>query len=116
MVKKIKYYSEEDTRDLRLALEDRVLNWSKVTTKKMFGCPCYQVMGKIFIFLVTKGIVITQLTEVEIDDLSQKYETGFFQAGKKIVKKWIRLSIEPNDLDKIMSYVRKSYESALQNK
>jgi len=90
VVKKIKYYSEEDTRDLRLALEDRVLNWSKVTTKKMFGCPCYQVMGKIFIFLVTKGIVITQLTEVEIDDLSQKYETGFFQAGKKIVKKWIK--------------------------
>ena len=116
VVKKIKYYLEEDTRDLRLALEDRVLNWSKVTTKKMFGCPCYQVMGKIFVFLVTKGIVITQLTEVEINDLSEKYDTGFFQAGKKIVKKWIKLSIKPNDLDKIMSYVRKSYESALQNK
>ena len=112
----MKYYTEEDTKDLRLALEKQVFNWPNVTTKKMFGCPCYQVNEKLFVFLVTKGIVITSLHEVEIEELTQKYNTTFFQAGNKIVKKWVKLSIEPIDLDNIMSYVRKSYESALQNK
>ena len=112
----MKYYTEEDTLDLRLALEKRVLKWPKVTTKKMFGCPCYQVMGKLFAFLVTKGIVITQLDETDILKLSQKYNATFFQSGKKIVKKWIKLSIESKDLDWIMPYVRKSYETALRNK
>lgn len=112
----MKYYSEEDTRDLRLALEKRILNWSNVSTKKMFGCPCYQINSKLFIFLVTKGIVITHLEEADIEKLTKKYDTTFFQAGKKIVKKWIKISIEPKDLDKMMVYIRKSYESALQNK
>ena len=112
----MRYYTEEDTRDLRLALEDRVFNWTQVTTKKMFGCPCYQVRNKLFVFLVTKGIVITQLKEDDIKKLSQEYKTDFFQAGTKIVKKWIRLSIESKDLDWIMPYVRKSYETALRNK
>ena len=112
----MKYYSEEETRDLRLLLEKRVLKWPNVTTKQMFGCPCYQVNKKLFVFLVTKGIVITHLQVKDIENLSQMYDTTFFQAGKKIVKKWIKLLLEPKDLDKIMSYVKKSYESALQKK
>ena len=55
----IKYYSEEETKELRLAIEKEVLNWAHVSTKKMFGCPCYQAKGKLFVFLVTNGIVIT---------------------------------------------------------
>lgn len=112
----MKYYSEEDTRDLRLALEERVLKWPEVATKKMFGSPCYQVSGKLFVFLVTRGIVITLLEEADIRELSQKYDTTYFQAGKKVVKKWIRLTIESEDLGMIMPYVRKSYEAILQNK
>jgi len=112
----MKYYSEEDTKELMLALEERVLRWPNVTTKKMFGCPCYQVNKQLFVFLVTKGIFITQLEESDINELSQKYETGYFQAGKKIVKKWIKVSIESEDLDKIISYIEKSYQAALQNK
>ena len=34
----MKYYSEEETKDLRLAFEDIVLNWARVSKKKMFGC------------------------------------------------------------------------------
>jgi hypothetical protein len=111
----MKYYTEEDTKELRLTLEKRIFIWPNVTTKKMFGCPCYQVNNKLFVFLVTKGIVFTQLGEVDINELSQKYDTAFFQAGKKIVKKWIRVSIDSKDLEKIMPYVEKSYETALRN-
>lgn len=111
----MKYYSEEDTRDLRLALEKRVLRWPNVTTKKMFGCPCYQVNTKLFVFLVTKGIVITQLEEADIKELSQKYDTSHFQAGKKIVKKWIKISIARQDLENVMPYVQRSYENVIHN-
>ncbi len=110
----MKYYSEEDTKDLRLALEEEVLSWPQVSTKKMFGCPCYQAKGKLFVFLVTKGIVITQLEQADREELSRQHQTAFFQAGKKIVKNWVRFSIETKeDLDRIMHFVRKSYEEAL---
>jgi hypothetical protein len=108
----MKYYTEEDTKELRLALERRIFKWSNVTTKKMFGCPCYQVNSKLFAFLVTKGIVITQLGETDINELSRMYDTAFFQAGKKIVKKWIKVSIESKNFDKILPYVKKSYKRA----
>jgi hypothetical protein len=51
----MKYYSEEETKEIRIALETEVLRWSKVTTRKMFGCPCYKVSDKLFVFLATKA-------------------------------------------------------------
>ena len=110
----MKYYSEEDTKDLRLAFEEKVLCWPQVSTKKMFGCPCYQSNGKLFTFLVTNGIVITQLAQADRETLSRQHQTTFFQAGKNFVQRWVRLSIKnKGDLDRIMPFVRKSYESAL---
>jgi predicted DNA-binding protein (MmcQ/YjbR family) len=109
----MKYYSEEDTKDLRLAFEDKVLQWPQVSSKKMFGCPCYQANGKLFAFFVTKGVVITQLTQSEREELSRQQQTTFFQAGKKIVKNWVRVPVKnKRDLGQIMPFVRKSYESA----
>jgi hypothetical protein len=67
-----------------------------------------------FAFLVTKGIVITQLEQADREELSRQHETTFFQAGKKIVQNWVRLSIKSKEeLDRIMLSVRKSYEEAL---
>jgi hypothetical protein len=110
----LRYYSEEKTKNLRLALEKEVLSWPQIGTKKMFGCPCYQAKGKLFVFLVTKGIVITLLELADRQKLSRARQTSFFQAGKKIVKNWIRLSINSkDDLDEILPFVRKSYEEAL---
>lgn len=111
----MKYCSEEDTRDLRLSLEREILGWSDVTTKKMFGCPCYEAKGRLFVFLVTKGIAITQLQPADREKLATQYETSFFQAEKKNVTKWVKLPIRNNkELDSIMPFIRKSYEEALQ--
>ena len=111
----MQYYSEQRTKNLRLALEGEILDWPKVKTKKMFGCPAYQAEGKLFVFLVTNGIVITKLSEAELEALSSQVERIPFQAGKRTMKSWARISImEPeNELDRIVSFVRKSYESAL---
>ena len=43
-------YSEYARAYLRRAFEGHVLEWPQVTTKKMFGCPCYQAKGKLFAF------------------------------------------------------------------
>ena len=110
----MKYYSEEETKDLRLAFEEQVLSWSRVTKKKMFGCPCYKADEKLFAFLVTKGIVITRLTESEREPIKNQYQITSFQAGKKIVQNWIKIPIKnKSDVDKIIPYVRKSYDNSI---
>ena len=110
----MKYYSEEDTRDLRLALEEQILGWEEVSTRKMFGCPCYLAKGRLFVFLVTRGIVITQLNIADREKLRGKYETSSFLAGKRIVSKWLKIPLrDKEDLEELMPFVRKSYEEAL---
>lgn len=113
----MKYYSEEDTRDLRLAFEKQILCWPRVSTKKMFGCPCYKADGRLFAFLVTDGIVITKLSQPERKTLSHQYQATFFQAGKKVVQNWLRFQLKnQKELDKIMPFVKRSYKSAIQEK
>jgi len=111
----MKYYSEEDMKDLRLGFDEKVLQWQQVSTKKMFGCPCYKANGKLFAFLVTNGIVITKLAQADRETISSQRQPTAFQAGKKIVQKWVRIPVKnKRDMGQIMLFVRKSYESALQ--
>jgi len=110
----MRYYREAATKKLRTVFEGEVLNWPEVSTKKMFGCPCYQARGKLFAFLVTNGIVITQLADTNREALSKRYPTSAFRAGKKTVPRWVRLSLKrQKDLDQLIPFVRKSYNAAL---
>jgi len=106
----MKYYSEEKMEPIRLAFEKRVLKWPKVSTKKMFGCPCYQVNKKLFAFLVDQGVVITQLDQLEREALSSKFGAAPFKAGKKVVQNWLRIPLkDKQDLSRILRFVKKSY-------
>lgn len=78
----MKYYSEEETKELRQALEEQVLNWTGVTKKKMFGCPCYKANEKLFAFLVTNGIVITKLQPSDREE-QVNTEPATSKPGKK---------------------------------
>ena len=109
----MKWYVEEETKELRQALEKEILGWYKVTSKKMFGCPCYLANGKMFAGLVTKGIIITKLDEFERQELKKIREPFPFKVGRKTIKKWVRLNIDPIDLKSIMSFIEKSYERAI---
>ena len=79
----MKWYSEEETKELREAFEKEILKWSQVDFKKMFGCPCYLANGKMFAGMVTKGIVITKLTSLEREELNKLRTTKPFVAGGK---------------------------------
>jgi len=111
----MKYYSEKETKNLREAFEDEVLGWPLVGTRRMFGCPCYQAQGRLFAFLVTKGLVLTRLPKKDRDAMSREYQTSSFRAGKRTVQDWVRISIRNSrDLVRIMPFVRKSYEAGLE--
>ena len=79
----------------------------------MFGCPCYLANRKMFPGLVTKGIVITKLNNLEREAIEKSQKTKPFVAGNKIIGKWVTIELDPKDLSKIMPYIRKSYDRAL---
>ena len=70
----MQYYSEEKMQNLRLRLEKEILNWPNVTTKKMYGCPCYKNNEKLFAFLVTDGVVLTKVSQQDKIELSKRSE------------------------------------------
>ena len=109
----MQYYSENETKDLRLALENEVLHWGRVSFKKMFGCPCYKVNEKLFVFLVTKGIVFTSLNEADRTELAMHYQITVFNTGNKSIKNWIQIALDSlKELESLMPYVRNSYQEA----
>ena len=110
----MKLYAEERMREIRKEFEAKILDRPEVATKKMFGCPSYTAKGKLFAFLVTKGIVLTKLSDDERVDALNLPDSMLFEHNNRIVKKWIRVSIADNsDLNQIMDLVEKSYENAL---
>jgi len=109
----MKYYDENQSGQLRLALEREVMNWENVSTKIMFGCPCYLVNEKLFVMMVTDGIVITSLNESDKKDIEEKFHIEYFKAGKRTVKKWIVVPLSDEcELKPIMPYIRMSFNTA----
>lgn len=79
----------------------------------MFGCPCYQINGKLFAFLVTNGVVLTHLNPGDRAVAADRRGAAAFRAGKKIVRSWVHLPIQDRkNLQQIIPLVRKNYEAA----
>ena len=111
----MKYYSEDEMKDVRTALEGVVLQWPDVKTKKMFGCPCYKHKDKLFAFLVTDGLVMTKLDEGSREKLSKSHKISSFSAGSRTVKAWVQVEIsDKKGLKKLYPFVKKSYELVLE--
>jgi hypothetical protein len=67
-------------------IEKEILSWPDVTTKKMYGCPCYQNKEKLFAFLVTDGVVLTKTSEQDKMKLSKEFEIKPFQAATRTMR------------------------------
>lgn len=108
------YYSEDAMADLRRVFDLEVLNWPRVTVRTMFGCPSYQVDGRLFAFLVTGGVVLTQLLASDRDVLRQQFVVSEFKTGERVLSHWIQVALpDRRQLGYVLPYVRKSYEQAL---
>jgi hypothetical protein len=106
----MQYYNEEKMKNIRLRLEQEILSWPGVTTKKMYGCPCYKYSNKLFAFLVTNGVVLTKASEQDKVKLSKEFIIKPFQAATRTMKGWPQIPIEEaSDVQKILSFIKKSY-------
>ena len=109
----MKYYDEEKMKNIRLKIEEELLSWSDVKTRKMYGCPCYKNKEKMFAFLVTDGIVLTKPSEKDKLDLSKKYDVKPFQAGNRTMKNWPQIFIdEKSDIKKLLPFIKNSYNQS----
>ena len=96
---------------LRLALEKEVLFWDRVSYRKMFGCPCYKVNEKLFVFLVTGAIVFTHLNETDRAELVSLFQASSFKAGRKDVKNWLQVPVSSiEEIGNLMHFIRKNYQ------
>jgi hypothetical protein len=110
----MKFYDEDKSGKLRLQLEKEIMDWSDISTKKMFGCPCYMVNRKIFVFLVTSGVVIIRLSEEEKKELQQITPTEYFHTDTRTIKKWTKVPIDSeDDLNQLFPFIKMSYTSVM---
>ena len=106
----MKYYNEEKMQILRLKIKKEILNWPNVTTKKMYGYPCYKYKEKLFAFLVTDVIVLTKSNEKDKSLLSKEFKIKPFQAAKRTMKNWLQIPInETSDFNIIINFKKNSY-------
>ena len=109
----MQYYNEEKMHNLRLIVEKEILSWSGVTTKKMYGCPCYKYKEKLFAFLVTDGIVLTKTSEQDKMKLSKEFLIKPFQAATRTMNGWPQIPVdETSDLTKIIPFIKNSYKQS----
>ena len=109
----MQYYNEEKMHSFRILLEQEILSWPDVSTKKMYGCPCYKCKDKLFAFLVTDGVVLTKASEQDRTKLGQEFQIKPFQAATRTMKGWPQIPIdETSDLERIILFIKKSYEHA----
>jgi hypothetical protein len=110
----MKYYDESQTSELRTLFEKEVFGWSRVTSRLMFGCPTYLVEGKLFSFLVTNGIVITQIRLKDREAISEVFETEPFKVGEREITRWLKITLDkPTKIKRVIPLVRKSYHIAM---
>ena len=106
----MQYYNEEKMQNIRLKIEKEILSWPDVTTKKMYGCPCYKYKNKLFAFLVTNGVVLTKTNEQHKIKLSKEFSIKPFQAATRTMKNWSQIPLnEKSDYNKIISFIKNSY-------
>jgi len=97
-------------KNFRLKIEKEILTWPEVTTKKMYGCPCYKYKDNLFAFLVTDGIVLTKANEQDKMKLSKEFSIKPFQAATRTMKGWPQIPVDgTSNLEKIIPFIKNSY-------
>ena len=112
----MKYYDNDIMAATRAALERRVLSWPGVTTKPMFGCPCYRANDQLFAVLVTGGLVLTQLPDAVRTQVPSGLRAEPFEVNGRRMKRWLRFPVTgPASLEPLADLLQASYAAALQN-
>jgi len=109
-----RYYDEKVMGWARVDLERRVRDWPGVRPGQMFGCPCFYADDKLFTFVATGGVVLSQLKEADRERLATEFGAGpFAPTPGRAATKWSRVPVaSPGDLERLLPWIRKSYDGA----
>lgn len=109
-----RYYDETSMGRVRMDLERRVNTWPRVRPGQMFGCPCFYADDKMFVFVATGGVVLSQLDEGDRGRVAKEFGAGpFAPTPGRAATKWSHVPTStPEDLEPLMPWIRKSYEAA----
>jgi hypothetical protein len=111
----MKIYDEETMKELRESFEEEILQQPHVKSKRMFGCPSYTVKDKLFAFLVTDGLVLTNLPDSDREAALERPGAQPFEHNQRVVKRWVRLPVtSEKSLGDSMPLVMRSYETSLE--
>jgi hypothetical protein len=109
----MKLYADERMTARRAAFESAVLRWPGVHADQKFGCPCYNTNDLLFAFLVTDGIVITNLDEDGRSTLARDHQAVPFNPGGRAIQRWSQVRFAAaGDLVSVLPFVRASYQAA----
>jgi hypothetical protein len=79
----------------------------------MYGCPCYKYNDKLFVFLLTDGVVLTKASDQDKMKLSKEFSIKLFRAVTKTMKGWPQIPVdETTDLKKIIPFIKNSYNQS----
>ena len=108
------YYSESESGDIRLKIEEIVLKWPGVTKKMLFGSPAFAIGPTYFAMVVTGGVILTRLGDEEKTRLLEDPGAGYFEGHGRTMKKWVHIRLPtPSELDRYLPWLKSSYEHAL---
>lgn len=109
-----RYYDETSMGRVRMDAERRVKDWPGVRPGQMFGCPCFYADDRMFMFVATGGVVLTQLDEGERERVAKQFGAGpFAPTPGRAATKWSHIPASaPDDLEPLVLWIRKSYEAA----
>jgi hypothetical protein len=106
-------YADESMHAIRVSLERELFRWPGVTKRPIFGLPGYIVNGKVFALLVTGGIILTKLPEIERERVSGRFPTVPVTGHGGVIAAWVQIVLpETGDLPTILPFVKKSYDEA----
>lgn len=107
-------YDAERMQEIKMVLDRALLPHPGVTARQMFGVPAWLAGGKVFVLLVTGGVVITRLDEDDRQEMSARFATLPFVGHGSVVRRWVQVVISgPEDIDPLLVWIEKSYRAAL---
>ncbi|WP_224447930.1 hypothetical protein [Haloprofundus salilacus] len=106
------YPSAERSGRLSEAFESLVLAWPNVCISQRDGYTTYTVNNKPFAVLDGMRLALTDLTADSRAAFENEWFVDPFRSETGVMETWSTVYISPNELESLLPFVRRSYETA----
>jgi hypothetical protein len=96
---------------LHAALDEIVVAWDGVSRAPLFGHPAYKTHGGVFAFLAPGGVAVGDYSDDERDEMRAAGYAAFTYGEGHVMERWLIVPLrDADDLDEVLTRVRRSYE------